>query len=60
MNLLYAFLGGSPVRLGHVRIEMSSQEPGPNASQDSLVREWALTLSAPTISTEKSIYLSPL
>ena len=46
--------------LGHVKIEVSSTVPGTNASQDSLVREWSLTLSASTTSTEESIFLSPL
>ncbi|XP_049915502.1 polycystin-1 isoform X2 [Epinephelus moara] len=52
--------GATPVSLGHVKIEVSSTVPGTNASQDSLVREWALTLSAPTTSTEETIFLSPL
>ncbi|XP_051273916.1 polycystin-1 isoform X2 [Dicentrarchus labrax] len=52
--------GATPVSLGHVKIEVSSTVPGTNASQDSLVREWALTLSAPTTSEEESIFLSPL
>ncbi|XP_030255555.1 polycystin-1 [Sparus aurata] len=52
--------GATPVSLGHVKIEVSSTVPGTNASQDSLVREWSLTLSASTTSTEESIFLSPL
>ncbi len=46
--------------LGHVKIGVSSTVPGTNASQDSLVREWAFSLSALTASTEESIFLSPL
>ncbi|KAI3365437.1 hypothetical protein L3Q82_010525, partial [Scortum barcoo] len=52
--------GATPVNLGHVKIEVSSAVRRTNASQDSLVREWALTLSAPTTSTEETIFLSPL
>ncbi|XP_027144915.1 polycystin-1 [Larimichthys crocea] len=52
--------GDTPVSLGHVKIEVSSAGSGTNASQDSLVREWALALSASTTSTEESIFLSPL
>ncbi|XP_037611724.1 polycystin-1 [Sebastes umbrosus] len=52
--------GATPVSLGHVKIEVSSAVPGTNASQDSLVREWALALSAPTTSREETIFLSPL
>ncbi|XP_054455423.1 polycystin-1 [Anoplopoma fimbria] len=52
--------GATPVSLGHVKIEVSSTVPGSNASQDSLVRVWALSLSAPTTSTEETIFLSPL
>ncbi|XP_070847293.1 polycystin-1 [Chaetodon trifascialis] len=52
--------GATPVSLGHVKIEVSSIVPETNASQDSLVREWALALSVPTASTEESIFLSPL
>ncbi|XP_026207627.1 polycystin-1-like [Anabas testudineus] len=52
--------GGTPVKFGHVKIEVSSTVPGSNASQDSLVREWPLTLCTPTLSTEKTIFLSPL
>ncbi|KAF1374215.1 hypothetical protein PFLUV_G00247310 [Perca fluviatilis] len=52
--------GATPWSPGHVKIEVSSTVPGTNASQDSLVREWALTLSAPTTSTEETIFLSPL
>ncbi len=59
-KLHYAYLGATPVSLGHVKIQVSSTVPGTNASQDSLVREWALTLSALTTSTEETIFLSPL
>nr|XP_046233896.1 polycystin-1 [Scatophagus argus] len=52
--------GATPVSLGHVKIEVSSTLPGTNASEDSLVRERTLTLSAPTTSTLESIFLSPL
>ncbi|XP_041830823.1 polycystin-1 [Melanotaenia boesemani] len=52
--------GATPVSLGHVKTEVISAVPGTNASLDSLVREWALTLSAPTTSSEKTIFLSPL
>ncbi|KAM7382093.1 hypothetical protein PAMA_012795 [Pampus argenteus] len=52
--------GATPVSLGHVKIEVSSSVPGTNASQDSLVRAWALSLSAPATSTEETIFLSPL
>ncbi|AWP17296.1 putative polycystin-1-like [Scophthalmus maximus] len=34
--------------------------PGTNASQDSLEKEWALALSAPSTSSEETIFLSPL
>lgn len=46
--------------LGHVKIEVSSTVPGTNASQDSFEREWALSLSAPTTSSEETVFLSPL
>lgn len=59
-KLHYAYLGATPVSVGHVKIEVSSTVPGINASKDSLVREYALTLSAPTNSTVESIFLSPL
>ncbi|XP_038592316.1 polycystin-1 [Micropterus salmoides] len=52
--------GATPVSLGHVKIEVNSTVPGTNASQNSLLREWALNLSAPTTSTEETIFLSPL
>ncbi|KAK2885110.1 hypothetical protein Q8A73_021584 [Channa argus] len=52
--------GATPVTLGHVKIKVNSPVPGLNASQDSLVREWPLTLSASTTSIEKTIFLSPL
>ncbi|XP_040885354.1 polycystin-1 [Toxotes jaculatrix] len=52
--------GASPVSLGHVMIEVSSAVPGTNTSHDSLERHWALTLSAPTTSSEETIFLSPL
>ncbi|XP_071319469.1 polycystin-1 [Trachinotus anak] len=52
--------GATPVSLGHVKIEVSSTVPGTNASQDSLERVWALTLSALTTSLEETIFLSPL
>ncbi|KAA8581072.1 hypothetical protein FQN60_002653 [Etheostoma spectabile] len=50
----------TPAILGRVKIEVSSTVPGTNASQNSLVRELTLTLSAPTTSTEETIFLSPL
>lgn len=56
----YASLGATPVSLGHVKIEVNSAVPGTNASQDSLVRVWALSLSAPATTTEETIFLSPL
>lgn len=60
-KLHYALdLGATPVGLGHVKIEVSSAVPGTNASQDSLVREWAFTLSDLTTSREETIFLSPL
>ncbi|XP_062299163.1 polycystin-1 [Scomber scombrus] len=52
--------GATPVSLGHVKIEVSSLVPGTNASQDSLVRVWPLSLSALTTTTEETIFLSPL
>ncbi|KAL6094663.1 uncharacterized protein ACO6RY_16023 [Pungitius sinensis] len=52
--------GATPVSLGHVKIEVSSTVPWTNASQDPLVRVWPLTLSAPTTSSEETIFLSPL
>ncbi|XP_067432834.1 polycystin-1 [Thunnus thynnus] len=52
--------GATPVSLGHVKIEVNSAVPGTNASQDSLVRVWALSLSAPATTTEETIFLSPL
>uniref|UniRef100_A0A1A8UGE7 Polycystic kidney disease 1b n=1 Tax=Nothobranchius furzeri TaxID=105023 RepID=A0A1A8UGE7_NOTFU len=52
--------GGTPVRMGHIRVEVMMAVPGTNASQDSLVRQWALTLSAVTASSEETIFLSPL
>ncbi|XP_039991901.1 polycystin-1 [Xiphias gladius] len=52
--------GATPVSLGHVKIEVSSTVPGTNASQDSFEREWALSLSAPTTSSEETVFLSPL
>ncbi|XP_022598094.1 polycystin-1-like [Seriola dumerili] len=52
--------GATPVSLGHVKIEVSSSAPGTNASQDSLERHWALALSAPTTSSEETVFLSPL
>ncbi|XP_070708244.1 polycystin-1 [Pempheris klunzingeri] len=52
--------GATPMSLGHVKIEVGSTVPGTNASQDSLVREWAFSLSAPTASREETIFLSPL
>lgn len=53
-------VGATPVSLGHVRVEVSLVEPETNASQDSLVREWALALSSATSSTEESVFLTPL
>ncbi|KAM8836900.1 polycystin-1 isoform 2-T2 [Spinachia spinachia] len=52
--------GATPVGLGHVKIEVSSTVTGTNGSQDSLVRVWPLALSGPTISAQKTIFLSPL
>ncbi|XP_069373627.1 polycystin-1 isoform X2 [Paralichthys olivaceus] len=52
--------GATSVSLGYVKIEVSSTVPGTNASQGSLEKEWALTLSAPTTSSEETIFLSPL
>ncbi|XP_008289301.1 polycystin-1 [Stegastes partitus] len=52
--------GATPVSLGHVKTEVSCAVPGSNASQDSLVREWALTLSGLASSSEETIFLSPL
>ncbi|XP_047466063.1 polycystin-1 [Mugil cephalus] len=52
--------GATPASLGHVKTEVSSAVPGTNASQDSLVREWALTLSGLATSSEETIFLSPL
>ncbi|XP_017271539.1 polycystin-1 [Kryptolebias marmoratus] len=49
--------GATSVSLGHVKIKVISAT---NASQDSLVRESALTLSAETPSSEETIFLSPL
>lgn len=54
-QLHYAYPGATPVSVGHVKIEVSSVEPGTNASRDSLVRECALANS-----TVESIFLSPL
>ncbi|XP_068614855.1 polycystin-1-like [Brachionichthys hirsutus] len=52
--------GAPPKSLGHVKIEVSSAAPQANASTDSLVREWALSLSARNTSTMDAIFLSPL
>ncbi|KAM9837407.1 polycystin-1 [Aulostomus maculatus] len=52
--------GAPPVSLGHVRVEMSSMVPATNDSQDSIVKERALTLSAETTFTEETIFLSSL
>ncbi|XP_029311858.1 polycystin-1 [Cottoperca gobio] len=52
--------GATPVSLGHVKIEVSAAVPGTNASHDSLVRRWTLSLSAATASTEETVFLSPL
>ncbi|XP_063338226.1 polycystin-1 [Pelmatolapia mariae] len=52
--------GATPLPVGHVKIEASSAVPRTNASQDSLVREWALTLSHLASSSEETIFLSPL
>lgn len=52
--------GAAPVNMGRVKIEVSSVEPRTNASWDSLVREFALSLSSPTSSMAQSIFLSPL
>ncbi|XP_061564100.1 polycystin-1 [Cololabis saira] len=53
--------GATPVRLGRVKAVVVSV-PGSNASQESLMREWALTLSAASSrsSSEETIFLSPL
>ncbi|CAB1455219.1 unnamed protein product [Pleuronectes platessa] len=52
--------GSTSVSSGHVKIEVSSTVTGTNASLGSLEKEWALTLSAPTSSSEETIFLSPL
>uniref|UniRef100_A0A671Y792 Polycystic kidney disease 1b n=1 Tax=Sparus aurata TaxID=8175 RepID=A0A671Y792_SPAAU len=44
-KLHYAYLGATPVSLGHVKIEVSSTVPGTNASQDSLPLSVSLTSS---------------
>ncbi|KAM9425901.1 polycystin-1 [Pholidichthys leucotaenia] len=53
--------GAASLSLGQVKIEVSSASPkAADASQDSLVRQRALTLSALTSSSEETIFLSPL
>ncbi|XP_034426558.1 polycystin-1 [Hippoglossus hippoglossus] len=52
--------GSTSVSSGYVKIEVSSTVPGTNASLGSLEKEWALSLSAPTSSSEETIFLSPL
>ncbi|XP_058477572.1 polycystin-1 isoform X2 [Solea solea] len=52
--------GATSMSLGHVKIQVSSAVPGTNASQDSLEREWILTLSSPSTSSEETVFLSPL
>ncbi|KAM6897519.1 polycystin-1 [Xenentodon cancila] len=54
--------GATPVRLGRVKAVVASAVPGSNASQESLMREWALRLSASSSrgSSEETIFLSPL
>ncbi|CAG5909761.1 unnamed protein product, partial [Menidia menidia] len=52
--------GAAPVSLGHIKAEVIADVPGTNASQDSLVREWALSLPALTPFSEETIFLSPL
>ncbi|KAF7653465.1 hypothetical protein LDENG_00082420 [Lucifuga dentata] len=47
--------GAAPLSLGHVDVEVNT-----NASQDSLVRAWALSLPAATTATQETIFLSPL
>ena len=59
-KLHYAFLGATSASSGYVKIEVSSTVPGTNASLGSLEKEWALALSAPTSSSEETIFLSPL
>lgn len=59
--LHYAYAGATPVKLGHVKTTVVSAVPASNASQESVVREWALTLAASsTSSSEETIFLSPL
>lgn len=45
--------------LGHFKIEVSTAVPGFNASQNSLVRESALSLSDSSETAVESIFLSP-
>lgn len=58
MTVLHA--GATPVSMGLVKIEVSAVEPQANASWDSLVREFALSLLSPTSSMAQTIFLSPL
>lgn len=60
IKLHYAFPGAVPVISGHVRIEVTTIPLGPSTSQDSLVRELALSLSAQANAIEKTIFLTPL
>ncbi|KAK2820940.1 hypothetical protein Q5P01_023899 [Channa striata] len=61
LSFNFSLAPGAPaVRLGHVKIELSSTVPGLNASQDSQVIQWPLSLSGLTASIEKTIFLSPL
>ncbi|XP_075313535.1 polycystin-1 [Odontesthes bonariensis] len=52
--------GAPPVSLGHVKVEVIAAVPETNASQHPLLREWAFSLSAPTTSSEETIFLSPI
>lgn len=53
-------IGATPVTMGLVKIEVSTVEPQANATQDSLMRELALSLPSPTSSMAQTIFLSPL
>ncbi|XP_040924301.1 polycystin-1 [Betta splendens] len=52
--------GCTRVTLGRVKVEVSSSGPEANASHNSLVREWDFTLSAQSLSAERTVFLSPL
>lgn len=60
MHMAVLHVGATPVTMGLVKLEVSVVEPQANASWDSLVREFALTLPSPTSSMAQTLFLSPL